>query len=33
MAAFKSVLDQEDAAAIRAYLIQRANEDKTATGK
>ena len=33
MAAFKSVLDQKDAAAIRAYLIQRANEDKTASGK
>ena len=28
MAPFKSVLDQKDAAAIRAYLIKRANEDK-----
>ena len=28
MAAFKSVLDRKDADAIRAYLIQRANEDK-----
>ena len=30
MAPFKAVLDQKDAAAIRAYLIKRANEDKTA---
>ena len=30
MAPFKSVLEQKDAAAIRAYLIQRANEDKAA---
>jgi alcohol dehydrogenase (cytochrome c)/quinohemoprotein ethanol dehydrogenase len=30
MAAFKPVLDQKDAAAIRAYLIKRANEDKGA---
>ena len=28
MAPFKSVLDQKDAAAIRAYVIKRANEDK-----
>jgi len=28
MAPFKAVLDQKDAAAIRAYLIKRANEDK-----
>ena len=28
MAPFKTVLDQKDAAAIRAYLIKRANEDK-----
>jgi len=28
MAPFKSVLDQKDAGAIRAYVIQRANEDK-----
>ena len=33
MAAFKSVLDQKDAAAIRAYLIKRANEDKAASSK
>jgi len=32
MAPFKAVLDQKDAAAIRAYLIQRANEDKAAVG-
>jgi quinohemoprotein ethanol dehydrogenase len=30
MAPFKAVLDQKDATAIRAYLIKRANEDKTA---
>jgi quinohemoprotein ethanol dehydrogenase len=30
MAPFKAVLDQKGAAAIRAYLIQRANEDKGA---
>jgi alcohol dehydrogenase (cytochrome c)/quinohemoprotein ethanol dehydrogenase len=30
MAPFKSVLDQKNADAIRAYLIQRANEDKAA---
>ena len=30
MAPFKAVLDQKDATAIRAYVIQRANEDKTA---
>jgi alcohol dehydrogenase (cytochrome c)/quinohemoprotein ethanol dehydrogenase len=30
MAPFKSVLDQKDVTAIRAYLIQRANEDKAA---
>ena len=33
MAPFKAVLDQKDATAIRAYLIKRANEDKTATSK
>ena len=33
MAPFKAVLDQKDAAAIRAYLIQRANEDKAANSK
>jgi alcohol dehydrogenase (cytochrome c)/quinohemoprotein ethanol dehydrogenase len=33
MAAFKPVLDQKDAAAIRAYLIKRANEDKAASSK
>jgi alcohol dehydrogenase (cytochrome c)/quinohemoprotein ethanol dehydrogenase len=33
MAPFKSVLDQKDAAAIRAYLIQRANDDKAAEQK
>jgi quinohemoprotein ethanol dehydrogenase len=33
MAPFKAVLDQKDATAIRSYLIQRANEDKTASGK
>ncbi|HEX9391841.1 MAG TPA: PQQ-dependent dehydrogenase, methanol/ethanol family [Usitatibacteraceae bacterium] len=32
MAPFKSVLDQKDAAAIQAYLIKRANEDKAAVG-
>jgi len=32
MASFKPVLDQKDAAAIRAYLIKRANEDKAAVG-
>jgi alcohol dehydrogenase (cytochrome c)/quinohemoprotein ethanol dehydrogenase len=31
MAPFKSVLDREDASAIRAYLIRRANEDKAAS--
>jgi alcohol dehydrogenase (cytochrome c)/quinohemoprotein ethanol dehydrogenase len=31
MASFKPVLDQKDAAAIRAYLIKRANEDKAAS--
>ena len=30
MAPFKAVLDKNDATAIRAYVIQRANEDKTA---
>ena len=30
MAPFKSVLDKKDAGGIRAYLIQRANEDKAA---
>ena len=30
MAPFKAVLDRKDAAAIQAYLIQRANEDKAA---
>jgi quinohemoprotein ethanol dehydrogenase len=33
MAPFKAVLDQKDATAIRAYLIKRANEDKSASGK
>ena len=32
MASFKPVLDQKDAAAIRAYLIKRANEDKVLEG-
>jgi len=32
MAPFKAVLDQKDATAIRAYLIKRANEDKSAVG-
>jgi hypothetical protein len=30
MAPFKAVLDRNGAAAIRAYLIQRSNEDKPA---
>jgi mono/diheme cytochrome c family protein len=30
MAAFKQELDRNDVAAIREYLIKRANEDKTA---
>ena len=33
MAPFKAVLDQKDAAAIRAYLIKRANDDKAASSK
>jgi alcohol dehydrogenase (cytochrome c)/quinohemoprotein ethanol dehydrogenase len=33
MAPFKAVLDQKDAAAIRAYLIKRANEDKVSAAK
>jgi alcohol dehydrogenase (cytochrome c)/quinohemoprotein ethanol dehydrogenase len=33
MASFKPVLDQKDAAAIRDYLIKRANEDKAASSK
>jgi alcohol dehydrogenase (cytochrome c)/quinohemoprotein ethanol dehydrogenase len=33
MAAFKSVLGKDDVTAIRAYLIKRANEDKTAAAK
>ena len=33
MAPFKAVLDQKDGTAIRAYLIQRANEDKAASSK
>ena len=33
MAPFKAVLNQKDAAAIRAYLIKRANEDKVSSGK
>jgi hypothetical protein len=33
MAPFKAALDQKDAAAIRAYVIKRANEDKAATSK
>jgi hypothetical protein len=33
MAPFKAVLDQKGATAIRAYLIQRANEDKAASSK
>ena len=32
MAPFKTVLDQKDATAIRAYLIKRANEDKATVG-
>ena len=32
MAPFKGVLEQKDAAAIRAYLIKRANEDKASVG-
>ena len=31
MAPFKAVLDKDSATAIRAYVIQRANEDKTAS--
>jgi hypothetical protein len=31
MAAFGSVLKKEDVTAIRAYLIQRANQDKAAS--
>ena len=33
MAPFKAVLDQKDAAAIRAYLVKRSNEDKLSSGK
>jgi alcohol dehydrogenase (cytochrome c)/quinohemoprotein ethanol dehydrogenase len=33
MAPFKAVLDQKDAAAIRAYIIKRANDDKAANTK
>jgi alcohol dehydrogenase (cytochrome c)/quinohemoprotein ethanol dehydrogenase len=33
MAPFKTVLDQKNAAAIRAYIIKRANEDKAAGGR
>jgi alcohol dehydrogenase (cytochrome c)/quinohemoprotein ethanol dehydrogenase len=33
MAPFKAVLEQKDAAAIRAYLIKRANEDKVSRAK
>jgi alcohol dehydrogenase (cytochrome c)/quinohemoprotein ethanol dehydrogenase len=33
MAPFKAVLDQKDAAAIRAYIIKRANDDKAASSK
>ena len=33
MAPFKAVLNQNDAGAIRAYLIKRANEDKLSAGK
>jgi len=32
MAPFKAVLDQKDVAAIRAYLIKRANEDNKLSG-
>ena len=32
MASFKAVLEQKDAAAIRAYLIKRANDDKASGG-
>jgi len=32
-ATFKAVLEQKDAAAIRADLIKRANDDKTASAK
>jgi hypothetical protein len=31
--AVKAVLDQSDAAAIQAYVIKRANEDKLSSGK
>ena len=33
MAPFTAVLEQKDAAAIRAYLIKRANEDKASSAK
>lgn len=33
MTSFKAVLEQKDAAAIRAYLIKRANEDKVSGAK
>jgi quinohemoprotein ethanol dehydrogenase len=33
MVSFKSVLQQKDAAAIRAYLIKRANEDRTQSAR
>ena len=33
MAPFKAVLDKNDATAIRAYIIKRANEDKAASNK
>jgi len=33
MASFREVLDQKDAAAIRAYLIKRANEAEVSGGR
>jgi hypothetical protein len=33
MVSFKAVLEQKDAAPIRAYLIKRANEDKVSGAK
>ena len=33
MAPFKAVLDRNDVTAIRAYIIQRSNEDKAASNK
>ena len=33
MAPFKSILDHHDAEAIRAYVIQRANQDRAQANK